>query len=134
MGKVRPSPARWLPRRDQDLWGDSPISLPHWMVGPQPAGLSTHGKHLVNRGWNELAFRGALPRHLLTTGNSLSRATFRRASSSSGSLRACKEMGRGAKAAWKKMQRYRQPTHHLHLHPPNPGLHNKPQTGHLSGE
>lgn len=42
MGKVRPSPARRLPRRDQDPWGDSPpIFLPHWIVGPQAAGFST---------------------------------------------------------------------------------------------
>lgn len=67
-----------------------------------------HQNHSVNMGWNEPVFRGAPPpllshrkhagppQHLLTMGNSLSRATFRRrASSSSGSLRACEETGRG---------------------------------------
>lgn len=109
-------------------WGPSlQASAPY-----PPCPPKTLGQH----GWNEPVFRGTPPprlshrkhavppQHLLTMGNSLSRAFRRRASSSSGSLRACEEIGRGAKAAWKKAQWHTQPTHL-----PASGSTNKPQPG-----
>ena len=89
-------------------------------------------------GWNEPVFRGAPPprlshrkhavppQHLLTMGNSLSRA-FRRASSSSGSLRACEEMAGEPRPSAPDAEKAQWHTQLTHL--PASGSTNKPQPG-----